>query len=285
MLCRKWRRAEAHLLGKLWAAGFFIWVQILLLGNALPLIDPGDLFPSRGFRRFIRMELDWSPKPMEAVAMSGIYGLVTLLLLFVLTCIITPTKDSQLRGWRRARKQGASKLPRFGDASTAFWIVIAMALTGAASWFLFTQALVESRWFPGHDVPLRILGYFLAITLSASIGFQSILEAKGGRTLGLVVIFIGVVPILAGTVLGTISDRMTPLASWIAGMSPVAMPFYAAGSLLSLSELPIHAARSVPRAFYFWLFIFVLTTGWLTARLWSFRRALARSIFNPSEKS
>jgi len=27
MLCRKWRRSEAHLLGKLWAVGFFIWIQ------------------------------------------------------------------------------------------------------------------------------------------------------------------------------------------------------------------------------------------------------------------
>jgi hypothetical protein len=31
MLCRKWRRAESHLLGKLWATGFFIWIQFLLL--------------------------------------------------------------------------------------------------------------------------------------------------------------------------------------------------------------------------------------------------------------
>jgi hypothetical protein len=41
MLCRKWRRSESHLLGKLWATGFFIWIQVLLLGNALPLIEPG----------------------------------------------------------------------------------------------------------------------------------------------------------------------------------------------------------------------------------------------------
>src|SRR5690606_15706393 len=30
MLCRKWRRIEAPLLGKLWATGFFTWIQILL---------------------------------------------------------------------------------------------------------------------------------------------------------------------------------------------------------------------------------------------------------------
>ena len=51
MLCRKWRRSESHLLGKLWATGFFIWIQVLLLGNALPLIEPGNLFPSRAVSR------------------------------------------------------------------------------------------------------------------------------------------------------------------------------------------------------------------------------------------
>src|SRR5213075_952334 len=77
MLCRKWRWAESHLLGKLWAAGFFVWVQILLLGNALPLIAPGSLFPSRGFFQWVHLSADWKPQPMEAVAMSGIYGVVS----------------------------------------------------------------------------------------------------------------------------------------------------------------------------------------------------------------
>ncbi len=53
MLWRRWRRAESHLLGKVWATGFFGWLQLVLLGNALPLIEPGHLFPSRGFDSFL----------------------------------------------------------------------------------------------------------------------------------------------------------------------------------------------------------------------------------------
>jgi hypothetical protein len=120
MLCRKWRRTESHLLGKIWATGLFVWIQILLLGNALPLIDKGGLFPSRAFMRFGRLTANWKPFPSEAVAMSAIYGFVTLLLIFILASIITPTADNQLRGWRRARKQGASSLPRLADAATGF---------------------------------------------------------------------------------------------------------------------------------------------------------------------
>ena len=280
MLCRKWRRAEAHLLGKIWAAGFFIWIQILLLGNALPLIDPGNLFPSRGFKGLFRFQSPqtWQPDPIEAVAMSGLYGFVTLVLIFILAVIITPSAENQVRGWRRARKQGASSLPRLSDAATGFWAVLLMAVAGAAGWFIFTRALVESRWFPGHTMPLSTLGYFVAVMLAGGVGFQTLLEAKGGRVVGLVTIFAGVVPVMAGAVLGAISDRMIPLASWLNGMSPVSLPVYAAGTLLSIAELPEQAARAIPRAFYFWLLVSTLIMCWLTVRLWTTRRAIARSV-------
>ena len=283
MLCRKWRSAESHLLGKLWATGLFIWIQILLLGNALPLIEPGTLFPSRAFTHLVRMLPGWKPQPAEAAAMSGIYGLVTLLLIFVLTLIITPSADHQIRGWRRARKQGVSSLPHLADAATSFWFVFVMAVAGALGWFLFTRALVESRWFPGHHVPWRVLGFFAAVMLTGSLGFQTLLEAKGGRALGFAAIFIGAVPIMAGTVLG-ISERMVPLAVWIAGVSPVSMPVYASGTLLSLAELPTHAARAVPRAFYFWLFTGMLACVWLIVRLWAARRAMAKNILDAPEE-
>jgi hypothetical protein len=285
MLCRKWRRSESHLLGKLWAAGFFVWIQILLLGNALPLIEPGNLFPSRGFHRLLlKVGSDWAPAPMEALGMSGLYGLVTLLLIIVLAGIITPSSDHQMRGWRRALKQGESTLPPLGDAATAFWAVLFMAIVGATGWFIFTRALVGSHWFPGHQVPVSIFGFFAAVMLTGGIGFQALLEIKGGRFVGLAVIFIGAVPIMAGSVLGVISDRMIPLASWLVGISPVSMPFYAPGSLLSLSELPKQAARAVPRAFYFWLFIGTLLTCWLIVQLWRTRHAMAKNILTaPSE--
>ena len=278
MLRRKWWRTESHLLGKAWAAGFFVWIQILLLGNALPLIDPGNLFPSRGFSRMVRLMPDWAPKPAEAVLMSGIYGLVTLALIFLLAAIITPSADQPVRGWRRARKQGDSSLPWLADAATSFWFVLVMALAGAAGWFLFTRALVESRWFPGHEVPLSILGYFAAVMLGCGLGFQALLETKGGRVVGLVAIFVGVVPIMAGSVLSAVSDRMIPAASWLIGISPASMPFYASGSLLSLSELPAEAARAVPRAFYFWLFVSMLVSIWLVSRLWTTRKAMAKRV-------
>ena len=212
--------------------------------------------------------------------MCGLYGLVTLLLIFLLACIITPTAEHQLRGWRRARKQGASRLPRLADAATSFWFVLLMAIAGAGGWYLFTQALVESRWFPGHQVSLRTLGYFLAVMITGAVGFQALLEAKGGRAIGLAAILLGVLPIMVGTVLWPISDKLIPAAAWFAGISPMSMPFYASSTLLSIAELPMHTALAVPRAFYFWLFVAAIAAAWLAIQLRSMRSAMARSVLS-----
>lgn len=276
MLCRKWRRAESHLLGKLWAVLFFIWIQALLLGNALPLVDGGLLFPSRGFSRFTGGGHNWAPEPMEAVGMSGIYGVVTLLVLYLLTGLITPSPELQVRGWRRARKKGGVSLPFFSDEATSSWFVVVMALAGAAGWYGFTRGLVESRWFPGQDVPVSILGYFAIVMLAGGFGFQSLLEMRGGRTVGLVVILAGVAPVMVGAVLGMCG--LHAFASWVIGISPVSLPLYASGSLLSLAELPVQVARSIPRAFQFWLFVNCIVTGWLMVKLRASRRAMARRI-------
>lgn len=195
-----------------------------------------------------------------------------------LAAIITPSIDHQRRGWRRVRKLGLPALPRFSDEATASGFVLVMALAGAIGWFVFTRALVESRWFPGQVVSLGTLGYFIAVMTACGLGFQALLETKGGRSVGLAALLVGVVPVMAGAVLSAISDRMISFAVWLTGMSPASMPFYAPGSLLSISELPAEAARAVPRAFYFWLFVGVLLTGWLIVRLRQARRAMAASV-------
>jgi hypothetical protein len=281
MLCRRWRRGESHLLGKLWATGFFIWLQILLLGNALPLIEPGDLFPTREFSRMTGMKLGWQPAAGEAVAMSGIYGLVTLWLIYVLGAIITPSGDHQIQGWRRALKQNRTKLPPLSDAASGFGFTLVMALAGAVGWFWFTRALVESRWFPGQSVPYEIFGYYLAVMLAGGLSFQTLLEWKGARPVILMAILVGMVPLMAGAVISATSERLLPVGAWLVGISPVSLPIYASGSLLSIAELPESVARAVPRAFNFWLLVSGLITVWLAKSLWQRRQTIAKRILTP----
>ena len=277
MLCRRWRRTESLLLGKLWATGFFIWVQTLLLGNALPLVESGKIFPTREFGRITKLASGgWAPQSWEAVAMSGAYGLATLVFLFILVRIITPSSDIQIRGWRRARKQEKSSLPLLSDAATAFGFILVMALAGAGGWFIFTRAVIESRWFLGHEVPLQVWGFFTLAMVSSGLGFHALLEAKGGKVVGLAVIFVGIVPLMLGAILSVSSNRLLPAASWLIAISPASVPVYASATLLSITELPANIARAVPRAFYFWQAVSVLVTLWLIFRLRTTRRVIAQ---------
>jgi hypothetical protein len=283
MLCRKWRRAESHLLGKAWATGFFAWIQILLLGNALPLIDPGTLFPSREMRKWsIEFLAGWKPDPMEAVALSGLYGLTTLAMLIVLGGIITPDTESQIRGWRRARKQGSTSLPLLSDAATSFWWVVVMALAGALGWFLFTRGLVESRWF-GAVLPFQVFGYFVAVLLVLGVSNQVLLEAKGLRAVALAGILVGVVPLMLGAICVPLEKPV--LSAWFFGISPAAMPFFASASEIPIAELPLEIARAVPRAFHFWLAIGGMATLWLVAQLRTTRKAMADDVLSAPAES
>lgn len=276
MLCRRWRRNESLLLGKFTAVLFFVWTQILLLGNAIPLIDPGNLFPSRELSRRFR-QLDPTPQGEEAVAIAGLYGIATLILLLIVIMIITPSAEAQVRGWRRTRKHGGTSLPFLSDAATSAGWAFLMALVGAAGWYFFTRELVESRWFPGQQVPTSVFWFFALVMVGSGMSFQALLEAKGARALGLAVILIGVAPLMIGSVFTATSDRLIPAASWVFGISPLSGPVYAVGSELGLSELPASLARSIPRAFYFWQGVYFLSALWLLVRLRGARKTIAAS--------
>jgi hypothetical protein len=292
MLWRRWRRNESHLLGKAWATGFFVWIQLTLLGNALPRIESGLIFPSREFTRgFFRLNPNtiWEPQPLEAVAMAGAVGFVSLAILWTVTAMITPNAATQLRGWRRARKLGKTSLPLNSDPATAFpWVAI-MAACGAAGWFLFTQAVVESRWFPGAEMPHTALGAFALVFFAGGLGFHALLESKGGRITALAAILVGVVPILIGAVLGTITDRFAVPAIWITAFSPATGTSYASLSIFPLTELPVDLAlgvtRAVPRAFWFCQGLAALIALYLITTLRQSRKQIAQSARTPTSDS
>lgn len=279
MLLRRWKRADSHLLSKPWAVCVYVWLQVLLLGNALPLIEPGEIFPSQGARRYLRGMID-GPPPGEALAMCGMFGFMSLLFVLLFASIITPNQDQQLRGWRRSRKHGRSSLPWLADAASSYGYIVVMVLAGALGWFIFTRSIVESRWFPGQFLGTETLGYFIAVLAAPAIAYQTLLEARGSKAVFLSVVFIGVVPIMAGAILGPINDRLIPAAIWLAGISPATSPFYAMGSLLPMAELPAEAARAVPRAFQFWLFVSGLAALRFSWGLWKFRRETAAKVLS-----
>jgi hypothetical protein len=254
MVWRKWYRAESHLLGKVWSLALFGWVQIVLLGNALPLIAEGDLFPSRNMGGFLgRMKEAklWEPEAMEAVLMAGVFGLVTLVFLLLMLSVITPDYDTQLRGWRRARKLGRRRLPRLGDSASSFCWAVAMIVLGTTGWFVFTRNVVESHWFFG-SVDILTAGAFALPLVTAGLGWQALLEWKGQRAAVLVCILLGVVPVLIAVVMAASSQALHVPATWLGSASPLVGPILATISEIEIATFPRDIERAAPPAFWFW---------------------------------
>jgi len=280
MLWRRWRRAESHLLGKIGAVGLFGWIQLVLLGNSLPLVDTGELFPSREFsRRFgyvSQIDFDnWSPEAGEAVIMVGLYGVVTMVMLWWMTLLITPNLEGQLRGWRRARKMGRTSLPFASDPSTGVPWVLLMIGMAAWGWHTFTRALIDSRWFPGYDLAAWTPGAYLLVLATGGIGFHALLEGRGKRATGAATIFAGVLPVMVGTVLAVSSERLAAVAVWLFGICPAAWPVFGAWVVVPSDDTPRELIRAVPNSFWFWQGVGVLIACWLLLRLRRSRIAIA----------
>lgn len=282
MLWRRWRKADCHLLGKFAATGLFGWLQMMLLGNALPLMDSGDLFPSREldrrFGRLINPDIQfWSPKTWEATVMIGIYGLVTLASLWWLTFIISSDLHGQVRGWRRARKLGNQKLPLLSDAATSVPWVIAMSLMGAAGWFIFGRALINSHWYPELSLLVVTPVAMFSILICGGLGMAALLESVGRKVTGLVVILGGILPVMLGVILAVSSDDFVALAVWLAGICPVSWPIYGSGVFLSEEGMPRDVARAIPNAFWFWQGVGAILTVWLLSKLRIARKKISDS--------
>ncbi|MCP4846714.1 MAG: hypothetical protein GY899_02055 [Verrucomicrobiaceae bacterium] len=285
MLWRRWFRAESHLMGKVGAVGLFGWVQVMLLGNALPLVNEGDVFPSGIRRNWQFNDNVWSPHPDEVAVMSGAYGLVTLVILWAMIVMVTPNRDRQVRGWRRARKLGQERLAPGSDPATSFpWVGI-MVFTGAAGWFWFTKEVVESHWFAGTLMPVGAAGAFFLVLATAGFGFHALLELKSPRVAGLYALLVGAAPLLVGIVLGATSENFASLAIWIVGVSPVVGPIYVTGSVLPLVDFDADFMSDLPRAFWFWQAVSALVALNLIGKLRRLRKGIAANSLCGDDRS
>lgn len=280
MLWRHWRKAESHLLGKLGALGLFAWLQVVLLGNALPLIKEGGIFASREIEQRLKGQVaplfdDWKPHIGEAALMIGFYGLVTLVFLWLMTIIVSPSLDTQIRGWRRARKFGNAKLPIFSDASTSFVWVTLMALIGVAGWFLFARGLLDSHWFPDNHLSVLAIPAMAIVLLSGGWALQAILETRGRKAAGVLSILVGVLPVMLAIIMAVSGDLVTQ-SVWMAGICPVTWPVYGAGVFVTDGGIPKEVGTTVPQAFWFWQVVGAAMTILLLLKLRKSRAEVSR---------
>jgi hypothetical protein len=271
MLWRRWRKVESHLLGKVWATGFFAWIQIVLLGCSQPLIGSGLLFVSRriggrfNFRAWNRE--GWSPELSEAIFMVSVYGTITLLTMIILALLIAPGHEAQARGARRAVKLGRLRSARVSDEHPALLYVTLMAIIGAAGWTIFAHLLIGSHWFPGQVLPGWTPVAFAFVLLTAGLCCVLAYELWGSKGLFLGVIFAGVVPLLTGAIMSAAAGGLSTASVWITGASPLVAPSNAVATVIP-DGIGSHDAMQLagPRALAFWQVLMVVAAAWMLAK-------------------
>ena len=289
MLWRRWRKKESHLLGKTAAVSFFTWLQLVLIGNALPLIENGDIFPSNSFSSsFFGLKNHYRSRsidPEEALIMVGAYGLTTIIMLWLMTFLITPTSEGLIRGWRRARKRGLSKLSFISDPASATPWVLLMALLGTIGWTYFATAILHSRHFPEYELTSLAPPAFAIVMTVSALAIQTIMEIKGRKFVGLFAIIAGVIPIMVGTVAVTSSMEFLTFTVWLFAICPLAWPFFAAAVALPSHAIDLELARPIPFAFWFWQALMLgLSIKWLLA-LRNYRQEIAETTKPQKTKS
>ncbi len=294
MVWRKWKKSESHLLSRVWGVGIFLWINVLLIGNALPLAKDGSLFPSQGLSRGIEKAAQDAaafglrrapkfpampaPHVAEAAGMSCVFALNLLLLIIMLIIMMTPFAETQQRGLRRALKHGRLRAPLLGDSSPALPLVALLVLVGTVAWWCFNHGVAGSHWFSASRVITWASSWrFLAVLGLTSLLFHAALETSGGRLLFLISVFAGLLPVMAGLIIAVSQKEITETAIWVAGISPIAELIYA--SLVTLPEpfIPAGPLRTAMNEVSIrWTFIVSVLLVWQWSRLhlhWKRRRA------------
>jgi hypothetical protein len=287
MLWRRWQRREAHLMSKLWAMGFSIWVQLVLLGCAIPLIISGLLFISQRmqmnplFGRIRGGFRDSSPALAEGAFVIGVYGMVTMLMVAMLSILISPSQETQDRGAQRAKKLGLSRASAFSDEASAMFFTVAMSLVGGACWVFFAQRVLASHWFPGQELPRAAWLIYPLVILNLSLAVVALYEWRGPKGLFLGVVFVGIVPLMLAVIVAATQDDFGLSSIWTA----FASPFVAPGGAVIVTvpdaiafEGSQMGSVTAPRAFLFWLVVQTMVTVWLAIRARSSRVGTKRRI-------
>lgn len=275
MVWRRWRNPEAHLMGKGVALLGFVWFAVMLLGHSIPLIDSGQVFPSRGLEamfsgaRFFRSSVDVT----EALIVMVVSGALLTLVGWILLCIVTPKYETSLRGWRRAQKLGEKRLAWNGDASSAWWLGVVLTVLAAGTWFIFAREIFLSRHFPEYELTDGALVFGGVAFLLSFVIPQMILEWKGMKGVG-ILLLVSALPLMLGVFLGVVDEKYLPAVVWLCAASP--LTWVSGASLLAVPPEVIEQEvwRPLSVALPFWLAVFGCFGVWLAWRTLGYRKGL-----------
>lgn len=226
MLVRRWRDEEAHLLGKGYAVGWLLWLQIILLGNVLPLVEHGRVFMGMfGVATNLSREFSRMAGPVEARVLAVLYGLISLMILLpVITCI-TPRESTQMVAFRRRKKFEQRHVPWLADGATSAPFVWLAAMIIGAAWAVFVQRLFDSPTYGLNGFPMAGWVVFIGIAFALGAIFHFLFEGYSPRLAWMALFLAGLVPLFTSLVLISISNTWADTARYLTSLSPLSAPW------------------------------------------------------------
>jgi len=235
---RRWRDDEAHHLSKAGGALAMAAVGVMIVGSAWPLLT----HPESMTRLVDRLDMggaagagvvERGPTPEERLGAMAVVSIAALLAAAafgaLLIWAITPSRFTIVKGYRRARKVGARRVPLNGDAASSLPATIVMAILAAGTWavilwlgrregFLLTEPSLWTMAAPG------------ALLIGIALFTQGLQERCSQRITITAGFMLWMVPIFAAIVLLAARDAWDA-ASWLALPNPAVALVYAALSV------------------------------------------------------
>ncbi len=226
MLVRRWRDEDAHLLGKAYAVGWLLWLQIILLGGVLPLVDRGRVFVGMlGAATELSREFSRLPGPIEARILAVIFGVISLLILLPVISCMTPREPTQMVAFRQRKKFGWRRIPWLADGATAAPFAWLAAMITGTAWAVFVERLSTSAAYGLNGFPMAGWGMFIGLALVMGAIFHFILEGYSRRMAWMTLFLAGLVPLFTSLVLVSISSQWLDTARYLTSLSPLSAPW------------------------------------------------------------
>jgi hypothetical protein len=225
MLVRRWRDEEAHLLGKGYAVGWLLWLQVILLGSVLPLVERGRVFLGFfGTASDLARQVSRLAGPVEAWFLAVIFGVISLLILLLIISCMTPQEPTQMIAFRQTKKFGWRRLSWLTDGATAAPFVWLAAIITGGAWALFVERLATSHAFGLDGFPIAGWAVFIGITFVVGAIFHFLLEAYSRRTAWMVLFLAGFVPLFTSLVLFSSRHQSVDTSHYLTSLSLLSAP-------------------------------------------------------------
>ena len=234
MAFRRWQSATRHSLSKPYSIAFMGGFVVLVIGNVWPAIT-GQFLP---FQIFGQTNLD-DLTEVIAVALPGIYALVSWALAGTLMMIVTPSHHAIVSGIRRALKQGRNTPHMWEDESANMLFTSAFVVVVMAGFALLYGELMASGFFEfrvNTELGLWRLPLALMLVLVYTLMLLQVMELKPTV---LIILLVWFVPILVSAVLSAWMREAALIQAVIAAISPIAL-ILMAGAVPLIDNVPVN---------------------------------------------